>query len=398
MFHISNTQKLLFILLFVWPYSLFAAQLTLNDVLNAAMEKHRQANNSNLSKAKIEQPADSWLASPPSVALLYLHNQQSLGSKEAEISLNFAIKPHLQAEIEQQLRRSAPLIQKHAIQQQALFLSGLIRYIIWEYKLQYVYSKQAEQKLKVLNTLINHYEQLSKAGNSPSYLTLLVKQETIQSRLALLEHQNQLQSLLSEYNALTGLNDLPDNINETDIRLTSDVLNQHPDIKALDASWQLFVSQLSASSNNTSPWNVSIHAKKIESAGVKENQIGLGVEVPLSLGNNYTQSQYSEFTAAQSQYYLQRDKLLQQIQQSIISANAQLNLSKEKQSLLDEALQITQQLQPTLDNLLTSNIADQEWILRRTLEIVDTQSQFAANQINLHKHIATLNQAAGKSL
>ena len=125
---------------------------------------------------------------------------------------------------------------------------------------------------------------------------------------------------------------------------------------------------------------------------------GLGVEVPLSFGSSNTQSQYSAYTAAQSQYYLERDKLVQQIQQSINSAKAQLELSNERQSLLDDALTITLQLQPTLDSLLASNITDQEWLLRRTLEIVDIQAQFATNQVNLHRNMATLNQAVGKSL
>jgi hypothetical protein len=89
---------------------------------------------------------------------------------------------------------------------------------------------------------------------------------------------------------------------------------------------------------------------------------------------------------------------VQQIQQSISNAKAQLELSNQRQSLLDQALAITLQLQPTLETLLASNTADQEWILRRTLEIVDIQAQFATNQVNLHKNMATLNQAVGKSL
>lgn len=398
MFHLAKKQSLLFGLLLGWPQWLLAAPLTLNDVLHAAMEKHSQSEHLILSKAQIEQPADSWLASPPTVSLLYWHNQQSAGAKEAEISLNLAIKSRLQTEIDQQLRRAGPLIQKHVKQQQALFLSGLIRFTVWEYKLQSVYTKQAEQKLKVLTRLLSHYELLAKAGNTPSYLTLLVKQETIQSRLALLEHQSQANSLLSDYYALTGLRELPDNVNETQSNLTVEATNQHPDIAVLDASWQLYISQLAESSQRARPWHVSINAKQTDTPGFSENQIGVGLEIPLPMASNYTHSQYSDFAAARSQYSLQRDKLLQQIQQSINAANAQLTLSKERQHLLDEALKISVQLQPTLDELLASNIADQEWIVRRSLEIVDTQAQFATNQINLHKHTATLNQAAGKSL
>ena len=393
-----NIPKLLFILLLIWPAYLFAQPLTLNDALNAAIEKHRVANKLNLSQTQIEQPVDSWLASPPSVSLLYLHNQQSVGAREAEISLNLAIKSNLQKEIDQQLRSSTPLIQRHVLKQQALFLSGLIRSIVWEYKQQYVLIKQAEQKLTILTSLLDHYKLFSKAGNSPQYLTLLVKQETIQSRLALLEHQNKAQALLSEYYALTGIVDLPANTNETAEYDSLVNINQHPDIQALDAYWQLYQAQSKESSHQSRPWNVSVNAKQIETAGTKENQIGLGVEVPLSFGSSNTQSQYSAYTAAQSQYYLERDKLVQQIQQSINSAKAQLELSNERQSLLDDALTITLQLQPTLDSLLASNITDQEWLLRRTLEIVDIQAQFATNQINLHKNLATLNQAAGISL
>ncbi|GAA6185821.1 hypothetical protein Q4567_09220 [Aliiglaciecola sp. 2_MG-2023] len=398
MFYLSAIPKPLFILFFIWPSSIFAAQLTLNDVLNAALEIHQQDNKQNLLKGKIEQPSDSWFASPPTVGLLYMHNQQSLGSKETEISLNLAIKSRLQTDIDQQLKSTAPLIQRHALQQQALFLSGLIRFTIWEYKLEYVYREQAQQKLKVLNRLLSHYEQLEQAGNTPSYLTLLVKQERIQVQLALLTHQNRTQTLLAQYTELTGLHALPDNTNETVYNKNLDVLNMHPDVQALDAIWQLNIALLNGASNHAKPWNLSIFAKQNETAGITDKQIGLGVEIPLSVGNNYTATQYNEFIAAQSQYAMEKKQTQQLIRQSISDAAAQLEISKARQTLLNQSLQITQKLQPTLDKLLTSNITDQEWILRRTLEIVEIQGQYAINQINLAKNIATLNQAAGKSL
>ncbi|WJG11310.1 TolC family protein [Aliiglaciecola sp. LCG003] len=398
MFHLLKNRKLFLLLLLIWHSNLWAMQLSLEDVLDAAIEKHQQLNRLSLSSGSIDKPTNSWIASSPTVSLLYLHNQQTEGAKEAEISLNLPMKSSLQHDLEQQLHQSAPLIRHHASQQQALLLSGLIRFNIWEYQLQQVYSHQAQQKLKVLQTLLEHYQKLSKAGNTPSYLTMLVKQETIQIRIALLEYQNQVQKLLSEYRTLTGLNNLPDNIVEAFDGQDPNAATQHPDIQALDASWQLFTSQLKLSANNARPWNLSVTAKRIETSGITENQIGLGVEMPFSVGNDFSQSQYTEFVQAQSQYLLQRITLQQQIQQSINTASAELTLSQQRHNLLEEALEITQQLQPTLDNLLTSNIADQEWILRRSLEIVDTQAQFAVNQINLHRQVATLNQALGKSL
>lgn len=394
----SKAKRRIFFSLFMWHPLLYAAPLTLQDVLSAATEKYRFDNQSSINQAELAQPAASWLANTPSVSLLYLHNQQSWGSKETEISVNLPIKSRLQREIDQQLRLTTPLIKQHALAQQALFLSGLIRFTLWEYQQHLIYTKQNEHKLSVLNTLLQHYEKLSKAGNSPSYLTLLVKQETIQSRLALLDHQTQANKLLTEYRLLTGLNAFPNNLSEDNRSSNVDEINQHPDIQALDASWQVYVAKFNVSTQQAQPWNISVSAKRINTAGLSENQIGLGVEMPFSMGNNTNQSQYTEFSQAQSQYLLERGKLSQQIQQAMTYARAQLQLSQSRQTLLIEALNIADQLQATLDNLLLSKIADQEWILRRTLEIVDTQAQYAVNQLKLQKHVADLNQAAGKSL
>ncbi|MFA3789900.1 TolC family protein [Aliiglaciecola sp. SL4] len=370
-----------------------ATQLTLNDVLDAALEVHQRDNKQNSSEITIQQPTDSWLASPPSVGLLYMHNQQNLGSKETELSLNLAIKSRLQTEIDQQLQSSVPIIQ-----QQALFLSGLIRFIIWEYKLQYVYAKQAQQKLTVLNKLLSHYTQLEEAGNTPAYLTLLIQQESIQVQLSLLTHQNQTQRLLAQYTALTGLKTLPEKTTETLYNEHAEAINLHPDIQALDATWQANIAQINAASNHAKPWNLSLFAKHNETAGISDNQLGVGLDIPLSIGNNFTPAQYNQLMLLQSQYALERNRLQQQIQQAISNAKAQLELSEARESLLKKSLLLTQKLQPTLDRLLKANTTEQEWILRRTLEIVEIQGQYAINQINLAKNIATLNQAAGKSL
>ncbi|MEP4892509.1 MAG: TolC family protein [Aliiglaciecola sp.] len=398
MYYLSTIQKFILALVLLWPSWVFATQLTLNDVLDAALEVHQRDNKQNSSKITIQQPTDSWLASPPSVGLLYMHNQQNLGSKEAELSLNLAIKSRLQTEIDQQLQSSVPIIQQQALQQQALYLSGLIRFIIWEYKLQHVYAKQEQQKLTVLNKLLSHYTLLEEAGNTPAYLTLLIQQESIQVQLSLLTHQNQTQRLLAQYSALTGLKILPENTIEALYNEHAGAINLHPDIQALDATWQANIAQINAASNHAKPWNLSLFAKHNETAGISDNQLGVGLDISLSIGNNFTPTQYNQFMLMQSQYALERNRLQQQIQQAISNAKAQLELSEARESLLKKSLLLTQKLQPTLDKLLKANTTEQEWILRRTLEVVEIQGQYAINQINLAKNIATLNQAAGKSL
>lgn len=399
MLDFPNLKKLPFLFFLLCSTNLLADTLTLQDTLAAAIEKQKTANLELVSPVNVDQPANTWLAGTPSVSLLYLHNLQSVGSKEAEISVNLPIKSRIQREIDQQLQHSAPIIQQHARQQQALFLSGLIRTVIWDIKLQQVYIKQQEQKLSTLNSLLSHFTTLSNAGNSPDYVALLVQQEALQSRLALMTHQSESEKLKTEYSQLTGLDILPDNMIEASSNLNNvEVSSQHPDLLALDAAWQVFVSQFTASSSESQPWNLSITAKQVDAQGIKDNQIGIGIELPFSYGNQYTQTQYAEFNKSKTQYFLEREKLQQNIVQSINSAKAALSLVKERQTLLDQALSITQQLSPTLDNLMLSNNTDKEWILRRILEIIDTQAQYAVNQVNIHKHAATLNQALGKTL
>ncbi len=382
----------------VIPLNTFAnPTISLHDVLEAALEIQHQSN-SNVTRNPNDKPQNSWLASSPTVSMLHLRGPDRTASKETELSINFAIKSSLQRQLDQTLQNSIPVVKKQITKQKALLLSGLIRQVIWDIKLHDVYIEQSEQKQSLLRQLQDRFKAIASAGSSPNYLYLLIQQEYLQAELSRIEHVQTHQSLLSYYTELTGLHALPVTISETPSDLSAMQSSQHPDIAVLDTNWQIYLTQVQSASNKTQPWNLALTAKRISNADMSENQLGVSVELPIGMGNDLNQAQYNQMIVDQEQYMLERDSRLQHINLSIHNAKKQLELFEQKSALLEQSVQLSEKIKPTLKRLLDANTFDQEWLLRRLIELIDHQTQYAQNKINIQKQISLLNQAAGISL
>lgn len=375
-----------------------AQQLTLRDTLDAALE--HQVNLSEINNANSQDitQALGWLDGAPTVSALYLHSQTDMGTNEAELSLSLPIKSQVRKDLERNLKNSSEAIATSAQNQLALYYSGFIRELIWQHESEKAMLNATMRKARLLENLLIQYKQLSELSALPQYALYLLQKEMNDTQILLMQYKRNMANILMQYFTLTGLKDFPESITEALPTTPFDSLSRHPDIQALDATWVAFQQSVSGQTKAAQPWSMQFTARRIEAFEFSENQIGIGVDVPLNVGESLSAEQQSEYGRTKLSYEVERSKRL-----GILFNTTQVQTSEhtfllQKQQILDASVDTLDALQASITLMLESNADNQVVHIRNMMELIDAQEQITLNQIAIQQQIANIRQAAGLTL
>ncbi|MBC3766508.1 TolC family protein [Neptunicella marina] len=371
-----------------------ASTVTLHDLLTMALERNKGLNDDQITQISVSQ----WLTGATTLSANYLNSQQSQGSDEAELRLTFPLKSPGQHDNDHALTVSNRLIQQRNKNLRQWYFSGLIREAIWSYLLVDTQIKAIEDKQALLLQLKTQFAKQVDAGTSSKLGLLLAQQEYLSTKTQRVGLEQQQAQWLKRLQQLTGHDRLPDNVIESRPEQQQWLLNEHPQVTLLRAEMQQALQVLKASAVGMQPWNVSVTAKRINNPALSENQIGLGIDIPLGGRDTLTQADQSDWLRTRAQYEVQLDNLYQDLQQQWLTLDQQWQTLKQQQALLGQQVVISHEILKQVDLLKQRNEIEQELFLNRTLRAMEIQSAQSINQIQLYQNQARLNQAAGVSL
>lgn len=369
---------------------------TLKQVLAAAMEISDKSNNKH-----IQFKRSTWLASSPILGVGHLKSDLKQGTDETEISISLPMKSWLQSDIDEKLYASSYKTQTLLTDNKRLALSGLIREQLWRIKLAEHNDSLLKQKFIFLTELEKQYQQLFQSASISQYPLLLIKKEKLDAQIEQVEVEQTIAQLHQQYKLLTGFTALPKDIKEpfldNDMPL-GQLLTNHPEIKKLDQDWFEKKQQLTLASNQNQPWNLSLNAKNSKTTHLKETQIGVFAEVPLTIFDVKSQSSNSEWLMAKGNYDLSRENRLISLRDTYLSLRSDQKTLLKKNVLLMQARSISKQIIVETQLLIEANQIDQDTAIRRMLTAFNTKSTLTTNKLLLLKNSALLKQAAGISL
>lgn len=372
------------------------ATLSLRQALNASFNQRRQESDIT---TQYNYQTSSWLAELPSLSIGILNSQETDGPKEAEVKLNFAIKTGLTQNIEQNLDDLAARIALTRQQQRRLLLSGLIREIVWSYKVAQIRFQFSEKKQAVLKKLEKNTQLLVSSGQQSEYGLLLFKQQSIDTQIALVERQLQMEQWLSRYERLTGLKMIPENIVEEPLNSAIISLPNHPEIQMTKLLFQQREQQIKLNSLQASKsWQLALTAKKTETAGIEDNQIGVSVEVPINVMALDSQANKNEWLQSKKQFDLDYEKTYLKLKGYLTNLVSNQRFLSGKLRLLEESANLSKQISKQLDLLKQNNEMGQELILNRLMKIIDSQEALALAEIYIQQNNVMIRQTAGVSL
>jgi hypothetical protein len=374
------------------------SNINLHDVLSATIEKQSNSSRLHINELAAEKSFVAWLDGAPSVSLMRFESQQALGTTETEISVNLPFKSPFLKHVEKSLASEIESLRESAQQQYALYLSGLIRDLLWELEFEKASLKMLDQKQQVLSALATQYEDMAAVQAIPQYVLLVVQNELNQQALSSLQHKQNIKNLRDRYFRLSGLYLLPDEIAETPLNIEQFNMNSHPDILALDATFESTQQQLLSASKKTEAWNVQLMGRRISTPEFSENQIGVGIELPIVIGNNLSAVQQSEYVKLSTEHTISRNKLKIELSEAQIKLSQEYDFLLQKQQLLDKGLPILNSLSEAMDELREANAPNQEFYIRTLLNTIESAQNVELNQLHIQRHIALIKQASGITL
>ena len=376
-----------------WSQSI--SELTLREILDVAMAR---ASHDNYGQLQPGYQSSSWLAALPSVSLNYLNSDERYGTDETELSLKLPIKSGRQRKADQQLGQLAGEYETVSGQVRRLAISGLIRESLWSYRLAHVKLEAGRRKHQLLSKLERRYQTLVAANAATEYSLLIIQKERVETAIGQNDHQRELERWLGQYRVITGMGNMPADIEESSDEDTPFQLASHPQIRILELGWQQKQLRLLANSSQAAPWNVSITAKNVDVIGFEENQYGIGVEVPMSFLDIANQTQNNEWLQESRDFERALDQMRAELQRRWEQISSETATLGQKQSLLVDFGELSTRIMQRASELMTANELEQEIILRHQLEAIDAEMAVAINRTLLQQNHAMRLQAMGRPL
>ena len=376
-----------------WSQSI--SELTLREILDVAMAR---ASHDNYGQLQPGYQSSSWLAALPSVSLNYLNSDERYGTDETELSLKLPIKSGRQRKADQQLGQLAGEYETVSGQVRRLAISGLIRESLWSYRQAHVKLEAGRRKHQLLSKLERRYQTLVAANAATEYSLLIIQKERVETAIGQNDHQRELERWLGQYRVITGMGNMPADIEESSDEDTPFQLASHPQIRILELGWQQKQLRLLANSSQAAPWNVSITAKNVDVIGFEENQYGIGVEVPMSFLDIANQTQNNEWLQESRDFERALDQMRAELQRRWEQISSETATLGQKQSLLVDFGELSTRIMQRARELMTANELEQEIILRHQLEAIDAEMAVAINRTLLQQNHAMRLQAMGRPL
>ena len=380
----------------IFPLTSLAAQsvldLSLREVLDVTMQRSAELAPRDLAP---QYTSSSWLAALPTVGLSYLQSDEKLGTDEAEFTINLPIKSGRQREVDRELQSLSAEIAAADELRRRLYWSGLIRESVWSHQAAVTRQRAAAHKVSLLSAMEARQRELLAASATSSYALLLIRQERLRAEIAQLEHSHDAQRWLQQYRQVTGLGNLPREIREPVPEGAAAALAQHPELLRLELGWRQQRTLLASAGQKASPWNLSLHAKQLDNPALDEQQLGVAIEMPLTLFDIETAPLNSEWQEQARQYWTARDELTVEIRRRWEVLNNEAAMLREKDALLRQSSELGESMAKQSEQLRTLNELGEEIALRRRMDAIDIESAAALNRVLIDQNNAMLRQAAG---
>jgi len=354
----------------------------------------KRLNNTQFYSSQKISEVSAWLVGLPTLGFSVLQSDNKLGTDEYELSLNLPFKSRQRKKLDKQLATQAQLFTSIIKQNKQLFVSGLIRETIWQYKIAKKKRDIEQIKLDWLNKQKALLNQLVQSGDSQIDL-LFVEKQSLDAQLLILELEQEMKLRHTQFHYITGVAEIPEVFYENAVADENLVFRKHPIIQQLQLSLQQsdLMYELAGKANN--PINVSLTALDIDSTGAKDRQYGIGIEVPIGLRKSKTQADSSSWLQQQNNLSNQLITFERNFKTQFTELRSEYNLLKKKQSLLELQTQKTKQIFIKLEQLRRNNELNQGLFFQRMIELIASIHQGELNQLYLNQNQSRQKQLTG---
>lgn len=271
--------------------------MQLGDVIKAVFNLHPQRlvleSQRNETNA-LQILSKSWLAGETALTLRTQTDQigSRKGMQEYEFTYELPLWMPVQRAAWGKVAEAAE--QEVEITKQAMLhlVAGEVREMLWKLAQQEILITLAEHEWDIAIQLGNQLQRQMELGETAKRDVLLAQEEILRKQSEYQQAEQELTLLFNQYQALTGLEKLPNNFQETlneNIlkELKKDDLNWHPLIQATQRKIQRAEADLQQVRNSkASPPSLSIGARREKEESNENHKDSVGLSVRIPFGHN----------------------------------------------------------------------------------------------------------------
>lgn len=192
---------------------------TLREALDRAWERAAQgriAESRGLMAEASHASARSWFPDAPSVEFSHRDDRlnENLGLREREVDLNLPLWLPGQRAAKRHLAEKETMDSQAAIADARLALAGKLRELVWSYAAARAEAELANERLETARRLEADVARRMKAGDLARTDLLMAREETLAASNAMSEARTRERQAQIRYRTLTGLDALPDRVEE----------------------------------------------------------------------------------------------------------------------------------------------------------------------------------------
>jgi hypothetical protein len=381
-----------------WSQAELAAggELTPNDGIETALERASAS-------GSIEPGPDSsrWLGAVPTLSISQIESRDSFGTDETEFALNLPLRSPTRVRADARLREIDAELTAARQAVRRLFYSGLIREAWWSYRLASVELDGVNDRIELLQDLVERQQRLASAGNLPAFSLLLVERELISARSEAVRLDRELARWQGRYEQITG--SPPQGHQASDGGAFPNIPRDeqaadHPALALLALDWERQRALLDANTSAADDWVLGLVGRRQNMPGFTDDQIGITLEIPLSFVPVISQSERSDRRAASRAYLQDREEFLAEIESRSTGLRAERLALEAELGLLEEAVSLDDQIAEQLSALASGSAIESELLLRRRLDLLTTRLQIRLTQARLGQNLDLMRQTLGVPL
>jgi len=342
-----------------------------------------------------------WLGAVPTLSISQTESRDAFGTDETELALNLPLRSPARARADARLRTIDAGLTAARQAVRRLFYSGLIREAWWSYRLASLELDGVNDRIELLQDLVERQERLANAGNLPAFSLLLVRRELISARSEAVRLDSELSRWQERYAQITGFPPRAHQASDPGALPTLpsvDHAADHPTLVLLALEWERQRALLDADTSAADDWVLGLVGRRQNMPGFTDDQIGITLEIPLSFAPVISQSERSDRRAASREHLQSREEFLAEIESRSTGLRVERVALEAELDLLQDAVRLDDQIAEQLSALASGSAIESELLLRRRLDLLTTRLQIRLTEARLGQNLDLMRQTLGVPL
>ncbi|MEE4246840.1 MAG: hypothetical protein V2I33_15620 [Kangiellaceae bacterium] len=393
----KNSSTTIVICLLLSSLSALSNAASLKDIYKSTYDQlYKQYFLSNSELSNGINNINEWLQGPITAQVSALESHGAADADEYELALVIPFRSPSGRSLDKKQKLLEQEILERRKQRFGLYVSGLLRQSIWQWRIAETEFTWLKNKQVWLKDLAVSVDRLQKAGEIDQASFLQWRQQNLAHQMRLKRAELTLAQAKANYRSITGSESLPDNVVETMVERRDLQIMRHPELLLLQLTESQIELSYRQSQVSLQPWQVGIVGRQFNSVLGTESLVGVTFSIPISSNQSTSANNYSEWKKARDALSDTKLETYTQLKRQLTNALHHYSYLSEAQNLLQKQVDLGVKINAIYSKQKT-DLPRSYW-LEQLIKQQDLKLELEKNRTALSEAVSKINQIVGITL